>query len=118
VKQISKIMGSEYSEKKKKIIYDEDDEDEDFTVKNYKNEPTSSSIKKRPPRKAKQITVDLTGDDLNDCENIDDIVNVFKSNFQQKNPEEILDSLHKTSFNLTNTYLILKEPNLFKSTNL
>jgi hypothetical protein len=110
-------MGSEYSDKKKKIIYDEDD-DEEFTVKNFKNYPASNSIKKRPNRKAKQVGVDFTGDDLNDCENMEEIVNVFKNNFERKNSEEILDSLQKTSFNLSNSYLLLREPLIFKSTSL
>ena len=114
VKQISKIMGSDYIEKKKKVIYD-DEEDEDFTIKNFRNENTPNSSKIRSQRKTKVISIDLTGDDLKDCQEIEEILNVFKNYFHDRNTEEILDTLFKTSFNLRNAYLILIEPDVFKS---
>lgn len=107
-------MGSDFTVKKNKIIYDVDEDDE-FTIKNFKNENTPNASRKRSQRKTKTLTVDLTGDDIKDCEQVEEIINTFRTHFKNKNSDEILDSLFKTSFNLQNSYLILIEPNLFKS---
>jgi len=46
---------------------------------------------------------------------IDEIINVFSEQFSSIRKEEILEALHKNSFDMWDSFLYLSDPNFFKS---
>ena len=58
-----------------------------------------------PPVKVKKITVE----EMTPDEQINDILSTFKKCFPRKKDKEILEVLYMTSFDIENTYLVLKD---------
>ena len=58
-----------------------------------------------PPVKVKKITVE----EMTPEQQINDILATFKSCFPRKKEKEILDTLYMTSFDIENTFLVLKD---------
>ena len=58
-----------------------------------------------PPEKKKKITVE----EMTPEQQISDILNTFKSCFPRKKEKDILEVLYMTSFDIENTFLVLKD---------
>ena len=59
----------------------------------------------KPASKPKQINVN----DMSPSEQIEEVINTFSKCFPKKKEKEIIDALLQTSFDIENTYLVLKD---------
>ena len=66
----------------------------------YINKYCGKFLKAKKTKSLKEMTLE---------EQIDEILNEFEKAFPKKNKEEILEKLYQTSFNIKNTYLVLKD---------
>ncbi len=118
IKQLTMIIQeTDQKRRRNKIVYDETSPQNnviEIEDDNYVNPSNVTSSRKKARRTGRIVNVELNQEDIEECKQVEEIVEKLNKAHPEKSSGEVLETLQKTSFDIENANLVLNDPQLFK----
>jgi hypothetical protein len=127
IKQLTMIIQeTDQKRKRNKIVYDETSPKNNVIEIEHDNDADDANViahsitssRKKARRTGRLVNLELNEDDIQECKEVEEIVETLSKVHPEKSSGEVLETLQKTSFDIENANLVLNDPQLFKGKKL